>query len=111
MRFWTDTDLATNIPSYGPKYQFALSGVHHDIATASHAFGLFGGGHKITGRWNGYRDYAVHRGMRLLCGRSHWRRRPGADHNFQGGRFDGWIGIIKDIYDGNNDANCPSGLR
>jgi hypothetical protein len=116
MRFWSDSDISTNIPGYGRKDQMAISGVHHDTSTgttclADRCPSAFGRGHRISGLWNAYRNYAVHRGMRHLCGRSHWRRRPGADRNFQGHRFDGWIGLIKLTYDGPNDVNCANGLK
>jgi hypothetical protein len=116
MRFWSDAAIAANIPGYGRTEQMAISGVHHDTSTgdtclANHCAYAFGTGHRVSGLWNAYRNYAVHRGMRFLCGRSHWKRRPGADHNFQGHRFDGWIGIIKFTYDGANDANCSNGLK
>jgi hypothetical protein len=117
MRFWNDHTIARNVPDYGSQDQMAISGVHHDTSTGQ-ACTLFNGrrycvgaGHKISAKWDAYRNYAVHRGMRFLCGRSHWRRRPGADHDWQGGRFDGWIAIIKYTYDGPSDNNCENGLK
>jgi hypothetical protein len=122
MRFWEDTHINDFIPDYGDPYQYAISGVHYDISTGkvcilSTIYGcarFIGTGHRLAkdqNIWNAYRNYAVHRAMRHLCARSHYKRRPGADRNFQGRRFDGWIGIVKYTYDGPNDENCPNGLR
>ena len=122
MRFWEDTHINRLIPGYGGPYQYAISGVHHDISTGSfcamvvarRCVARFGKGHRLSTRrnvWSAYRAYAVHRGMRHLCGRSHYKRRPGMDRDFQGRRFDGWIGIVKYTHDGADERNCPKGLR
>ncbi|MGH8512863.1 MAG: hypothetical protein ACREV8_02730, partial [Gammaproteobacteria bacterium] len=122
MRFWEDTHINEFIPGYGSPYQYAISGVHYDIstgricivATTAGCARVVGTGHRLPREqtvWNAARNHAVHRGMRHLCGRSRYKRRPGADRNFQGRRFDGWIGIIKYTYDGPNDQNCPKGLH
>lgn len=113
MRFWDDhvhDDISTD---HGSIDQWAISGVHHDISKCSYRVPpvvgpRFGGCHEISGRWNAYRDYAVRRAMKHLCGKSHWKQHPGSDRNFQGHRFDGYIARIELTYDG---PGCDRGLR
>ena len=116
MRFWNDLVHDGITAGHGAQYQWALSGVHRDVARCKRRFPpkvgpTIGACHKVYGRWNTYRNYAVNRAMRALCGRSRWRLYPGADRQFQRGpKFDGYIALVKFTYDGNGSRDCPRGL-
>ena len=105
MRFWTDVTHAQITQNHGSSGQWSLSGVHRDISTCTHVNGNYGGCHKISGHWAHYRNYAINRAMRSMCGRARWRMFPGADRKFQGHSHDGYIGIVK-----GQSSNCPNGL-
>jgi hypothetical protein len=83
MRFWDDHEHAINT-DHGREQQWVISGVHHDISTGSFvvcvAIGAcrrYGTGHRVSGRWVKYRNYAVNRALASLCSRARWRQFPG----------------------------------
>lgn len=109
LRMWMDQAHDDATASHGDRDQWGLSGIHRDISRCKKKYGIrtYGGCHKISGRWNGYRNYAVNRAMRSMCGRSRWRLYPGGDRKFQGHPFDGYIALVKGTRGG---SNCPRSL-
>lgn len=109
LRMWMDQAHDDATRSHGDRNQWGLSGIHRDIARCKKKYlgREYGGCHRISGRWNGYRNYAVNHAMKSMCGRSRWRLYPGGDRRFQGHPFDGYIAVVKGTRGG---SNCPRNL-
>lgn len=112
MRFWDDPTHDAITRSHGVAHQWNIAGVHRDVAACARRYPprigpRFGGCHQISGRWVGYRNYALRGALRTLCTKSRWRQYPGGDMPFQGHPFDGYIGVVELTSDA---SGCPPGL-
>lgn len=122
MRFWDDVEhwqlTGGSGTSHVAAYQWAVSGVHHDISTRSVSLcygvgitqkcGAVGAGHRVAGYWNSYRNLAVGRYMKGLCGRSRYRQYLGGGRMWRNHRYDGYYARVELARD---ESGCPRGLR